>query len=302
MTTPNQKTQKALDFSVRGHRLAVLDRLQLPEASGTSRAAMLAVLRNLESHIRVQDECRVKAERISQEINASVPTVRRALRGLRDLYLVDVQRTGRSSAYRIIWSNVEALLEEQTAAAIDHGDLSDRSGRSNRVIRVIPLIDQDDPSTEASKESPIQPPPPSEWTEAEAAVGKVLARWRPAIASARQAGVAPSYVLDCVAFYHAAGGALGPGALHDRLHQAAPFLSPEDPATWPPPRAMTARERQAHQLLDKVRTWCQAEGLEEDQVRETFTRAATSEKHGPYTPEEIQRVLYETKQVVRSER
>lgn len=287
------KNQKSLDFSVRGHRLAVLDRVQLPDAPGTSRGAMLAVLRNLESHIRVKDECRVKAERISQEINASVPTVQRALRGLRDLYLVYVHRTGRSSAYRIIWSNLEALLEEQDAAAIDQDDRSDRSGRLIRSITVIDQIDQDDRSTEAPRETPLQPPPPSEWTEAEEAVGKILARWRPAITAARQAGVAPGYVLDCVAFYQAAGGALGPGALHDRLSQAAPFLSPEDPATWPPPRPMTAREQQAHRLLEKVRTWCQAEGLEEDQVRETFTRAATSEKHGPFTPEEIGRVLYE---------
>lgn len=121
-------SQTRFDFD-RGERRAALDRFGAvytpAKGSKTSRAACVAVLRCIESHLgrneagALADEWRLTFEGIASETGLSERSVRYAVYQLeRDqvLYLTENRLTGwRSHSYRIIWGNVEAAAEEGEA-------------------------------------------------------------------------------------------------------------------------------------------------------------------------------------------
>ena len=98
--------QKQFDFSTRGSRLAMLDRLELPKLSRTSPATMVAVLRVIEAHARTKATARLFRSTIAAEVGRSSDAVQFAINALVELLVLERKRTGRSSSYRIIWSNL----------------------------------------------------------------------------------------------------------------------------------------------------------------------------------------------------
>ena len=299
MGTDAAKTQQSIDFGNRGQRLRQLDRLQLPDdVKQTSPAAMLTVLRCLDSHARDDKRCRVTASLIAAETNKSRRSVDRALVALEGLYLISRKRTGRSSFYEICWGNLAKFdpkdSEFQTSAS-GHRDASEWTRCPNRVDTVTTLSRHGDHSTEASSEAQRETPSsssskPDAWAEAAKEVGKVCSAWKAAIAAAQGNGVGPDYVLRCVDYFHAAGGAFDRGALFTRLENAADFQPPHEPHTWPKPRPLTTRETSAVELLKRVIAWAESERLGEDAIRRSFRNAATAEG---YSPAEVARALFE---------
>jgi len=65
--------------------------------------------------------------------------------------------------------------------------------------------------------------------------------------------VSPEYVLACVAFFRAAGGAYEPRHLHRRLKTANAARAPDDPGTWLPPNPMASSCRKALDFLQAAR-------------------------------------------------
>lgn len=287
------KKQATIDFTARGQRLRLLDRVTLPKMPRTSPGAMLHVLRCIDGHARDKDQARVAATLIAEETNLSRRSVDRALAALAELYLVDIKRTGRTSIYRIGWGNLEAYdPQREDDAAMRHHDASEPSPCRIRVDTVSHQMRHRDASTEATSETKLETPSQSPaWTKAAKEVAGVLSSWKHSIDHARAAGVGPDYVLRCVAFYHQSGGAFAPGALFERLKNAADFQSPEDLHTWPNPKPLSAREAKAFELLARVRTWAKDHGQDDDAVRRTFTGAADADG---FTPAEVARALFET--------
>lgn len=113
------KRQTEFDFSARGSRLALLNRVQLPKVPGGSPGTMLSVLRCIESHVRDNARCRVGVALLASETGYSKATVKRATAGLRGLLVLDVVTTGRTAIYQIIWSNLadfdSAVVKESFA-------------------------------------------------------------------------------------------------------------------------------------------------------------------------------------------
>lgn len=256
--------QQSFDWT-RAQRLKHLDLVELPKMPGTTPAKMLAVLRCLESHCFDKSWCRVKSETIASKVNTTSRSVRRALAALEDLVLLERKRTGRSSQYRIWWSNLQdfvpQVVAKETAAMSDQSGHHVRSDRTSCPVRADAMSDQIGHyvrSTETSFETHQEPPPPpapgATWQEAAAAVARCeVGRVPETIQAARTAGVDPTYVLACVAMVEASAGAFGGGALRSRLLQASPHVAPESLHAWPKPHPPTPREQRAVQLLEAIR-------------------------------------------------
>lgn len=297
MGTDAAKTQQTIDFGQRGQRLRLLDRVRFPEdIKQTSPAAMLSVLRCLESHSRDNKQCRVTIALVASEVHLSRRSVERAMLALQGLFVVSKKRTGRSSFYEICWGNLaefDPLETSHQEPAMRHHDASDATSCRIRCDTVTYQMRHGDASTEAPLEAQLETPPqpPSDdWQEAAEAVAKYSFAWKTAISHAKEAGVSPRYVLDCVAYFQAAGNAFKPGALFERLRNAADFHPPTEPHTWPKPDPLPPREKRAAELFERVKDWVDREGLGDEDVRRSFTNAAFADG---FTPAEVDRVLFE---------
>jgi len=276
--------QREIDFTVRGERQRLLDRVQLPELPGTRPAAMLAVLRQLDEHTGSNADCWPSVARLVTVTGLSRAAIYRALAALESLYLIDRRRTGRSNRYCICWGN---LAEHDMRHQMSHHETSEVSPCDIRSRTVRHQKSHRETSKEETKEPTKNPPSPSdEWQAAAAAVAGVLSSWRKAIDAAQSAGVTPDYVLATVEVYHQAAGAWEPGALFERLRNAASFAPPDDPATWPPPRPPTAKERRAAELAQRVIAW-HTDHDPHGNPNTTFVNAARSK--GEFTDTEIAR-------------
>ena len=299
----SDKRQTSFDYSMRGHRLRLLNRIVLPTMASTSPAAMTAVLAALDDHARDDPTCRLRVATIAQDKKLGERSIYRALAALESLGLLERTYTGRSSRYRIIWSRVADFDpktdEENVSTVADQGCHHGRPALPPWQTRTDTVADQpchDGRPTEAPLEAQQEPPPPNVWEEAEAAVAAVpgILKPRTAIAAARGAGVGPAYVVACVRFWRSTGGALEVGALVDRLRESHPSRDPADPLTWHPPRPPSAREGRALDVLARVRDWCHEHGQSDvEQILSTFDAAATSDQYGPFTPQEIQRARFD---------
>jgi DNA-binding transcriptional ArsR family regulator len=290
------KKQTTIDFGTRGKRLRLLDRVTLPKMPRTSPGAMLHVLRCIDSHARDKDKARVGANLIAEETNLSRRAVDRALSALAELYLIDIKRTGRTSIYTIGWGNLEAYdprpIDEPTVDVMRHDDASESTPCRIRVDTMTHQMRHRDASTEATSETKLETHSQSPaWKEAAKAVAGVLSSWKQSIDFARAAGVDADYVLRCVDFYHRSGGAFAPGALFERLKNAADFHPPEELHTWPNPKPLSPSESKALELLARVRTWAKNNNQDDDAVRRTFTGAAAADG---FTPAEVARALFES--------
>lgn len=334
MSKSGKKTQQTIDFGTRGQRLRLLDRIKLPDdIPRTSPAAMLSVLRCLDSHARDKGSCRVTAGRMAEETGYSRRSVDRALIALEAMYLISRKRTGGSSIYEICWGNLQELLPAEDGLPMDassgpkrpenrpaesrHDVQSEWTSCPVRVDMVSTPSGHGVHSTETYLETPLETPPPPPWRpdptgreptwrDAEAAVAACgVGRSREAIDQARSAGVGAAYVLACVAIFREALAAQlwRPGALHDRLCQASPHVPPNE--GWPPQRPATPREERALGLLEAIRA--HLPNVDQGQLLAMFEQVARTDperappeqadiarRHGcPYSDQEIARVFYE---------
>lgn len=199
--------QREIDFSTRGGRLRLLDKVQLPKLPKTTPATMLAVLRCIDGHARDKATARLFAETIANEIGRSRAAVDRACKALESLHLLHIKRTGGASVFRIGWANL--VDHDPAASAHDddspsaHDDDSDSSPCGNGVRTVTtPIPHGDDSHIEALVETP--PPPPSEareWEEVEASLRDEfqIGTWPECLAACRERGenaAAVSSVVD----------------------------------------------------------------------------------------------------------
>lgn len=283
--------QKLIDFD-RARQLRLMSGvvIEVPAGIATSSATMRAALRELDDMIGSKEGFRVKLETLATRLGLSRATTQRAVRALRELGVVDVVRTGRSSLYGIAW---EVVADRQPGSAMmhqmRHNDASDGS-------RMMHQMHHHDASTIPPRSTDqILPPPPtgpaaasgwhtppvdrparaaatpddSDWAAAAADLRNcgVRAVWH-AIETAKQRGIPPKYVRDLCVAWRSRSSDCSAGLIVSRIATDPPDA--DAAAGWPDCASATAGRYAVDQttavelVRSRVLAECRRRGLSTD--------------------------------------